>query len=101
VTEVLVVAKPVWRNYLLFACAGAVLGFSGSLLRGPELVSFFFKPLQDSLSCAPTVNTALDQFVHLQLACAAIGIVLALFLLFFWRRFMQRRALARQGRLGG
>jgi len=100
VTEVIVV-KPVWRNYLLFACAGAVLGFTGSLLRGPELVSFFFKPLQDSLSCAPTVNTALDQFVHLQLACAVIGIVLALLVLFFWRRFMQRRALARQGRVVG
>ncbi len=99
-TEVIVV-RPLWRNYLLFACAGAVLGFTGSLLRGPELVSFFFKPLQDSLSCAPTVNTALDQFVHLQLACAVIGIVLALLVLFFWRRFRQRRALARQGSVVG
>jgi len=95
VTEVIVVRSS-WRRTLLFACLGTTLGFAAALIRGPQLVSFFFKPLQDSLSCAPTVNTALDQFVWLELASAGLGAVLTLTVLFFWRRFMRRRAEARQ-----
>jgi hypothetical protein len=74
VTEVIVVRSS-WRRTLLFACLGTTLGFAAALVRGPQLVSFFFKPLQDSLSCAPTVNTALNQFVGLELASAALGAI--------------------------
>jgi hypothetical protein len=95
VTEVIVV-KSTWRRVLLIACAGAVLGFVVSVVFGPRMVSWFFKPLQASLSCAPTVDTALNQFVDLQLGLAVFGTVLALGSLFFWRRFMRRRAEARQ-----
>jgi hypothetical protein len=80
------------RRTLLVACLGTILGFAGACLKGPELVSLLFKPLQDSLSCSGSVNQALTQFVHLQLTCAVVGAVLALVALFFWRRFMRQRA---------
>jgi hypothetical protein len=98
VTEVIIV-KSSWRRTVLFACVGTTLGFAAALVRGPQLVSFFFKPLQASLSCSPTVDTALNQFVSLELASAALGAVLTLTCLFFWRRYMRRRADARQSRL--
>jgi hypothetical protein len=92
------IAKNHRRRTLLFACAGTTLGFAGASARGPELVSFFFKPLEDSFSCSGSVNTALTQFVRLQLTCAVLGGILALVALFFMRRFMRRRAEARQSR---
>jgi hypothetical protein len=95
------IAKSSLRRTLLAACLGTIVGFGGAIARGPELVSFLFKPLQDSLSCAPTVNTALTQFVRLELTCAALGAVIALVVLFVWRRFMRRRAEARQSRSAG
>jgi hypothetical protein len=96
VTEAL--AKTNHRRTLLAACVGTILGFTGACLRGPELVSLLFKPLQDSFSCSGSVNTALTQFVRLQLTCAGLGAVLALVALFFWRKFLRQRAQARQGR---
>ncbi|HEX3851605.1 MAG TPA: hypothetical protein VHW01_11605 [Polyangiaceae bacterium] len=86
------------RRTWLFACAGVILGFAGASAWGPQLVSFFFKPLEDSFSCSGSVNTALTQFVRLQLTLAMAGGVLALLVLFFWRRFMRQRAEAKQGR---
>jgi hypothetical protein len=44
------------------------------------------------------VNLALNQFVKLQLTCAVLGAAFALLMLFFWRRYMRRRAEARQSR---
>ncbi len=73
-----------------------ILGFAGACAWGPELVSLLFKPLQDSFSCSGSVNLALTQFVRLQLTLAVLGGVLALLVLFFWRRFMRRRAEAKQ-----
>jgi hypothetical protein len=96
VTEEL--AKNHRRRTLLFACVGTILGFAAASARGPELVSFFFKPLEDSFSCSGSVNVALTQFVRLQLTCAVLGGVVALTVLFFMRRFMRRRAEARQDR---
>lgn len=72
-----------------------ILGFAGASLRGPELVSLLFKPLQDSFSCSSSVNEALNQFVKLQLTCAVLGGIAALVVLFFWRRYMRRRAEAK------
>jgi len=86
------------RRTWLFACVGVILGFAGASAWGPELVSLLFKPLQDSFSCSGSVNLALTQFVRLQLTCAVLGAAIALLVLFFWRRFMRRRAEARQGR---
>jgi hypothetical protein len=84
------------RRTLLAACVGTILGFAGASAQGPELVSLLFKPLQDSFSCSGSVNLALTQFVRLQLTCAVLGAAVALLVLFFWRRFMRRRAEARQ-----
>jgi hypothetical protein len=91
-------AKNNRRRTLLVACVGIILGFAGASVQGPELVSLLFKPLQDSFSCSGSVNLALTQFVRLQLTCAVLGAALALLVLFFWRRFMRRRAEARQSR---
>lgn len=84
------------RRTLLGACVGVILGFAGASVKGPELVSLLFKPLQDSFSCSGSVNLALTQFVRLQLTCAVLGAVLAVALMYFWRRFVRRRAEAKQ-----
>ena len=86
------------RRTLLAACVGTIVGFAGASARGPELVSLLFKPLQDSFSCSGSVNLALTQFVRLQLTCAVLGAAFALLILFFWRRYLRRRAEARQSR---
>jgi hypothetical protein len=90
------VSKTNLRVTLLAACAGVIFGFVGASLKGPELVSLLFKPLQDSFSCSSSVNLALTQFVRLQVTCAVGGAVLAMVGLFFWRRFFRRRAEAKQ-----
>lgn len=84
------------RRTLLAACVGVILGFVGASVKGPELVSLLFKPLQDSFSCSGSVNLALTQFVRLQLTCAVLGAVVAMVAVFFWRRFFRRRAEAKQ-----
>ncbi|HTA90243.1 MAG TPA: hypothetical protein VK745_11725 [Polyangiaceae bacterium] len=91
------IAKSNLRRTLLVACLGTILGFAGASARGPELVSLLFKPLQDSFSCSGSVNLALTQFVRLQLTCAVLGAVVALAVLMLWRRFLRKRAEARQG----
>ena len=90
------VSKVNHRRTLLAACVGVILGFVGASVKGPELVSLLFKPLQDSFSCSGSVNLALTQFVRLQLTCAALGAVFAVLAVFFWRRFLRRRAEAKQ-----
>jgi hypothetical protein len=80
------------RRVLLIASLGVIVGFAFACIEGPRLVSLLFKPLQDSFSCAPTVNQALSQFVSLQLTCAGVGAAAALAGQFFWRRFLRRRA---------
>jgi hypothetical protein len=92
------VSKNNRRRTGLVACLGVILGFVGACLKGPTLVSWLFKPLQDSFSCSGSVNEALTQFVELQFGCAVLGGVLALVALFFWRRFFRRRAEAKQTR---
>ena len=93
------ISKVNHRLTLLAACAGVIFGFVGASLKGPELVSLLFKPLQDSFSCSGSVNLALNQFVRLQVTCAVLGAVLALVGQFFWRRFFRRRAEGKQGAL--
>ena len=76
----------------------SALGFVGASVEGPTLVSWLFKPPQDSFSCAPTVDRALTQFVELQLGSAVFGGAIALTCLFFWRRFFRLRAEAKLAR---
>ena len=75
------------RRTLLALCVGVILGFAGACVKGPTLVSWLFKPLQDSFSCSGSVNEALTQFVELQFA----RIVRQL------RSFFRRRAEAKSG----
>jgi Tfp pilus assembly protein PilN len=86
------------RRTWLFACVGVILGFAAATFGGPVAVSWLYKPLQDSLSCGPTVDLALTKFVRLQLTGAVLGGICALVMLFFWRRFMRQRAEAKQSR---
>lgn len=85
------------RRTLLALCVGVILGFVVACVKGPTLVSWLFKPLQDSFSCSGSVNEALTQFVELQFGLALLGGVVALVLQFFWRRFFRRRAEAKAG----
>jgi len=89
-------AKSNLRRTLLVMCVGVILGFAGACVKGPTLVSWLFKPLQDSFSCSGSVNEALTQFVELQFGMAAVGGVLALTILFMWRRFFRKRAEAKR-----
>lgn len=88
------------RRTLLVACAGVIIGFAIACVKGPTLVSYLFKPLQDSFSCGSSVDLALTQFVQLQLGLAVLGAVLSMVALFFWRRFFRRRAEAKTQPLG-
>jgi len=84
------------RITLLAGSVGLIAGFVAFTILGPEMVSWLYKPIQDSLSCAPTVDLALTKFVRLQMGSALLGAALALGWLFFWRRFFRRRAEAKQ-----
>jgi hypothetical protein len=90
------ISKTNHRRTLLALCVGVILGFVAAMLKGPTLVSWLFKPLQDSFSCSGSVNEALGQFVELQLSCAVLGGILALVLQFFFRRFLRKRADAKR-----
>jgi hypothetical protein len=90
------IAKYNHRRTLLAACIGVIAGFVGASIKGPELVSLLFKPLQDSFSCSGSVNLALTQFVRLQVTSALLGAAIATAGLFFWRRFFRRRAEAKR-----
>jgi len=95
VTEEL--AKSTRRRTLLWAATGTTLGFAAACFGGPKAVSWLYKPpSQDAFSCAGSVDAALTQFVRLQLTCAVVGAAVSLGLLFFVRRFLRRRADARQ-----
>ena len=85
------------RRIVLVACVGVILGFGFAIARGAWLLSLTYTPIQSGFSCAAEVDRALVQFMWLQLACALVGGMIALVILFFWRRFFRRRAEARQG----
>jgi hypothetical protein len=90
--------KTVRRRTLLVACTGLILGLGLFTFLGPAVVSWSYRPLRESLSCSPTVDEALSNFVRLQLGSGLVGVVLALTGLFFWRRFFRLRAEAKQNR---
>jgi len=87
--------KNVRRRTWLVACVGLIVGFAGFTALGPSLVSWSYRPLRESLSCSPTVDEALTNFVRLQLSSGLAGVVVSLVVLFFWRRFFRQRAEAK------
>lgn len=71
---------------------GAVLGFVGSSLLGPTIISWWYKPPSgDAFSCAGSVQSALSQFVTMQLVSAAIGGLALAGIVFFVRRAFKGR----------
>lgn len=88
-------SKTVRRRTLLVACCGLILGLALFTILGPSVVSWSYRPLRESLSCSPTVDEALGNFVRLQLGSGVAGLVIALTGLFFWRRFFRLRAEAK------
>jgi hypothetical protein len=76
---------------------GAALGFTGSSLGGPSVISWWYEPpSKDAFSCASSVRTALSQFVTMQLICAGIGAVALAVIVYVIRRALKNRAQNRQ-----
>ncbi len=83
--------KP-FSRLLIEVAVGATLGFVLSTLEGPALIKLLYEPpSKDAFSCAGTVQTALSQFVKVQLGCAALGGIGLALVLFFGRRFLRKR----------
>ena len=71
---------------------GAVLGFVGSSLLGPTVISWWYEPpSKDAFSCAGSVRSALGQFVTMQLVCAALGAAGLTLIVFLIRRAVRNR----------
>lgn len=71
---------------------GAALGFIASNLFGPTVISWWYKPpSQDAFSCAPTVESALGQFVTMQLVAATLGGIGLTLIVFLIKRALRNR----------
>lgn len=68
---------------------GLVLGFVAWMLVGPALISFWYKAPSGGLSCGPSVQEALSQFVRAELWAALVGAVGFVALLFAARRILK------------
>ena len=80
---------------------GALLGLVGSSVGGPKLISLWYAPPSgDAFSCAGSVQSALSQFVTMQLVCAALGGVLVALVFFFTSRGLAKRKSASAGATG-
>jgi uncharacterized membrane protein YesL len=85
------------RWILSVLAGGAVLGFAGSSLGGPSVISWWYEPpSKDAFSCASSVRTALSQFVTMQLISAGIGAVGLALIVYVIRRALKNRAQNRQ-----
>jgi hypothetical protein len=66
---------------------GALIGLVGSSVGGPSVISWWYAPpIKDAFSCASSVKNALQQFVMMQLVCAAAGGVGVAVLYFLFSR---------------
>ena len=75
------------------AGTGAALGFAVATLVGPRFLSWWYEPPSKlALSCGPSVEAALKQFLIVQFAAAAIGGIVACVVLFYVRRMWRRRS---------
>jgi|SRR5688572_16453600 hypothetical protein len=81
------------RWILSVLAGGAVVGFAGSSLFGPAVISWWYEPpSKDAFSCAGSVRQALSQFVTMQLICAGIGAVVLAIIGYVIRRALRNRA---------
>jgi hypothetical protein len=79
------------RHFGAQLAGGATLGFAASCFFGPGFLGWWYEPpIKDAFSCASSVRAALSQFVKMQLISAAVGGVLAMVVVFFVRRALQR-----------
>jgi hypothetical protein len=74
---------------------GGVVGFAGWSFAGPAVIAWWYEPpVKDAFSCASSVQAAVQQFVIAQFVCAAIGGMIALLAVFFFRRALGDRSAA-------
>jgi hypothetical protein len=85
------------RLILSVLAGGAVLGFAGSSVVGPTMISWWYEPpSKDAFSCAGSVRTALSQFVTMQLICASLGALVLTVIVLLVRRALKNRAQSQQ-----
>lgn len=85
------------RLILSVLAGGAVLGFAGSSVVGPTMISWWYEPpSKDAFSCAGSVRQALSQFVTMQLLCAGLGALGLTVIVLLVRRALKNRAQNRQ-----
>jgi hypothetical protein len=85
------------RLILSVLAGGAVLGFAGSSVIGPSMISWWYEPpSKDAFSCAGSVRTALSQFVTMQLICAGVGSVALTVIVLLIRRALKNRRQSQQ-----
>jgi len=72
---------------------GSALGFALAVVVGPRFLSWWYEPpSKQAISCGPSVESALSQFVIVQFAAAVIGGIVACVVLYYVRRMWRRRS---------
>ena len=80
------------RRIAIELAVGLVLGFAGWLFVGPAIISLWYKAPSGGLSCGPSVQDALRQFVEMELWCALAGAVGFVAVLFAGRRILKSKS---------
>jgi hypothetical protein len=82
------------KRFLSWLSTGAFLGFLVWSLLGRSMTSLFFGSLGGSFTCRADVQTALDDFVSMQLYSALGGGLVAMVVMLLLMRRRARRAAA-------
>jgi hypothetical protein len=81
------------KRTLLELLVGASLGFLFWSLAGPKMISWWYEPpAQGAISCGPSVDLALSQFVRNELIITVLGALAVVAVMFFIRRALSNRA---------